>query len=185
MHQTPAEMLRSARRRRDLSQRALAKLAGVSHSTISRVEDGSLDPGYTTMLHVLEAAGVTSRTESLPALSDLESVIDENPVRTEWHRIRGLLDEMGRHPRAAAVVIARGPARSEGFPANLLAGIAEKIADDANIERPSWTRSIRPLVEPWDPPAPARARKRARNESPAQLRARNIYIAASDLWRHA
>lgn len=49
--------LRDARRRSGLTLRALAALAGTSHSTLSAYETSTVLPRADTMLRVLEAAG--------------------------------------------------------------------------------------------------------------------------------
>jgi predicted transcriptional regulator len=49
-------MVRAARRRRGLSQRALAAAAGVPQSTVARIESATLDPRVTTLERILRAA---------------------------------------------------------------------------------------------------------------------------------
>jgi transcriptional regulator with XRE-family HTH domain len=41
----------------DISQRQLANLSGVDHSTISRILDGTRKPGYVTMERLVYALG--------------------------------------------------------------------------------------------------------------------------------
>lgn len=50
--------VRRARRRADLSQRALARRAGVSPTTVARVESGSLEPSLKVLRCLLEATGL-------------------------------------------------------------------------------------------------------------------------------
>jgi transcriptional regulator with XRE-family HTH domain len=50
--------IRRARRRADMSQRELAKAAGVSAATVARVESGSLVPSMTTFRKLLEACAL-------------------------------------------------------------------------------------------------------------------------------
>ena len=63
----------------------------------------------------------------------------------------------------------------------LLAAIAEKLADDAALPRPSWTRAIPPLDAPYRPKV---ARSNASHEVPPQLEARGIFIDTASLWRN-
>ena len=66
---------------------------------------------------------------------------------------------------------------------NLLAGIAEKSADDIGIKRPKWARRVRPLPSSWE--SMGTPRMRAANEAkvPPQLKQRNILIPAAAIWR--
>ena len=51
-------LLRRARRLADLSQRELARLAGVSHSTVGRMESGAIVPVLPSLQRMLAAAGL-------------------------------------------------------------------------------------------------------------------------------
>ena len=50
-------MLRAARRRHGLTQRALAEEAGVPQATVGRIEAGSVSPRADTLIRLLSAAG--------------------------------------------------------------------------------------------------------------------------------
>ena len=54
-----ARLLAYARRRAGLSQRALARAAGVPHSTVARIELGRLSPRADTLERLLRATGHT------------------------------------------------------------------------------------------------------------------------------
>lgn len=58
-----ASLLRTARRRAGLSQRALAATAGTSQSAVAAIEAGRKQPTVATMERLLRAAG----TELVPA----------------------------------------------------------------------------------------------------------------------
>lgn len=51
------DLLREARQRRGLSQRALAKAAGVSHTSVARIEAGRTQPTLGTLATLLAGAG--------------------------------------------------------------------------------------------------------------------------------
>ena len=53
----PAELLRDARKRAHLSQRALARLAGTTQSVVARIEKGQTSPTWQTLERLLAAAG--------------------------------------------------------------------------------------------------------------------------------
>lgn len=62
---TAARLLRRARRRSQLSQRELARLANVPQSTVARIELGALSPRTDTLDRLLRAAGQTLAAEPL------------------------------------------------------------------------------------------------------------------------
>lgn len=64
------ERLRAARRRRDLSQGALAELVGVHVQTILKVESGNPTTSLATMLRVLQVLGMGA---------DIDAIAVEDP----------------------------------------------------------------------------------------------------------
>ena len=52
----PGRMVRYARRRAGLTQRALAAKSGIPQETIARIEKGRVDPRVSTLDRLLEAA---------------------------------------------------------------------------------------------------------------------------------
>lgn len=51
-------MLRMARRRAGLTQRELARRAGVPQPTVSRIERGQISPSFATLAPLIEACGM-------------------------------------------------------------------------------------------------------------------------------
>lgn len=81
-------------------------------------------------------------------------------------------------------MIEQRPASSRSpFMDNLLAGIAERICDDAGVPRPAWTRRVQPLRQQWVSPGTPRAQAEAAAATPMQLSARGIIMKADSLWR--
>lgn len=60
---TAARLLRYARRRAGLTQRALAGVAGVPQPAVARIESGSISPRVETLERLLRAAGRTLESE--------------------------------------------------------------------------------------------------------------------------
>ena len=60
---TAKRLLRTARRRAGLSQRALGEAAGIPQSTVARIELGTLSPRIDTLERLLNAAGQALTTE--------------------------------------------------------------------------------------------------------------------------
>lgn len=80
-----ARLLRNARRSSRLSQRELARRAGVPHSTVARIELGGLSPRTDTLESLLRAAGQTLSSE--PALgigvdrAQIRELLDLTPLQ--------------------------------------------------------------------------------------------------------
>ena len=185
-----ATLVHDAREKAHLSCRGLAERAGVPASTISRIEDGQMDPTFTMLLRVLGAAGqvLGSTCVELDAAPSLARLVDAwqpgpNAGKINWTRLRGFVDWLALHPEQTETAIATPPART-GTPLDaLLAGMAEKIADDAGIPRPRWSDAVPALDEPWEPPGTPRMIAEAKRTTPEPFRRRNIVLAERDIWR--
>ena len=56
--ETAAELVRTARRYRQLTQKELAGISGVSTATLSRIEAGQVDPAYGTVVKLMRTMGL-------------------------------------------------------------------------------------------------------------------------------
>src|SRR5947209_20522450 len=74
----PGTLVRQARRKAGLSQRALAKLARVPQPTIAAIETGRQDPRYRTLLRLLRASGY--EVDLVPRLG---TGIDRSVIRAQ------------------------------------------------------------------------------------------------------
>ena len=179
-----------SRRSAGLSRAELARRAGVPRSTVMRIEDGVVDPTIGMLTRLLGASQASLEishrpcpTLSLARLSDACTISALGEV-IDWTRLRATIDELTIHPDAIASAIATPPPRSGSTRLDsLLAGVAEKLADDASLTRPAWTKNIPALTEPWEPPGTPRIVARARARAPEQFRRRNIYLGVAELWR--
>lgn len=185
-----ATIVHEAREDAGLSRKALAKRAGVPVSTVSRIEDGDVDPTTTMLRRLLAAADRTLDfatgavpQESLAALTDAWSTSPAG-AKINWTRLRAFLDALHAHPDRLGTAIATPPVRSGNDQLdNLLTAIAEKLADDAHTTRPRWCAAVHPLLVRWEPPGTLRMKVSARRSAPTQFKARNIWLAEHDLWR--
>ncbi|HEX5386426.1 MAG TPA: helix-turn-helix transcriptional regulator [Gemmatimonadales bacterium] len=84
---TPATLLREARARSGLSQRALARRAGTAQSVVARIELGETSPSWDTLLRLLRAAGVTLNATVVPRRAARSHMLADVP------RILGLPPE--------------------------------------------------------------------------------------------
>jgi transcriptional regulator with XRE-family HTH domain len=76
---TAATLLRQARTRAGLSQRALAQRAGTAQSAIARIESGQTSPTWETLERLLAAADVALRTELEPRVVVGSHMLSEVP----------------------------------------------------------------------------------------------------------
>lgn len=87
-----ANLLKLARLDKRLTQRALAEAAGVPHSTVARIESGTMQPTLPLLYRLLAAANLEPRIR-LDAYDDHDDVLDalahgdpEQQVRLEHTR---------------------------------------------------------------------------------------------------
>jgi transcriptional regulator with XRE-family HTH domain len=189
-----ATLIRGAREEAGLSLRALADRSDVSFTTICRIEQGHVDPTTGTLRKLLEALGESlelqrhpiSRGPQLAELVDAWATDKLGQDHPDWTRLRAFLDYLERRPEYAEPAIrSKPPASGSIFFDALLAGIAEKTADDIAAARPAWTKRIPPLSKTWEGFGTPRMRSEAAAATPPQLAQRNILIPAAALWRHA
>lgn len=150
-----------------------------------------MEPTLQIVQQILEAAGfelqlsvVRRRGERMPRLADLSDAWSGQGDRTRpgWTRWRAVLDHVALHPERVADAIYTPPLPSGSRIIDaLLAGVAEKLADDAGLARPSWTASVPAVDPPYRPPV----RGGVDLEVPAQLAERGVMVDAESLWRHS
>lgn len=185
-----AEIVTAARHSAGLSRAELARRAGVPRSTVTRTEDGVVDPTFGMLQRILGATqavlDVSAQplpTVSLAGLSDARSNTPWGEA-IDWTRLRAAIDDLTMHPEDLQSAIATPPPRSGSTRLDaLLAGIAEKLADDAGLRRPSWCKTVPALAERWEPPGTPWMVARAAASAPEQLRRRNIFLGEAELWR--
>lgn len=180
----------AARESSGLPVRALATSAGVAGSTITRIQSGAVDPSIGTLDQILDAAGFELRVTAVrkpvaqrPSLMDLTDAWSyrRGQLHLDWTRWRALLDHLALHPEHVPEAIYLPPwPTGEPVVDALLAAVAEKLADDHGLPRPSWTEHMPPLAQPYQP---AVARKVSARTIPPQLAARSLMIDTESLWR--
>lgn len=123
---------------------------------------------------------------SLADLVDAWSIDSAGREQPDWTRLRAFLDYLANHLElAAAAIEVTPPGSGSPFIDNLLAGIAEKIADDTGLSRPAWTEEVAPLDQPWEGLGTPRIRAANAAAAPPQFVARQILIPTESLWRPA
>jgi transcriptional regulator with XRE-family HTH domain len=177
-----AEIIRTAREQRGLSQRALAERAGVEQSTIARIELGDADPAYSTVVRLLDAAGfrLPEPEPSIPTLAEAASGGDD----IDWTMLRSVTDQASRAPSTVRLMIGAKPPDATGRIARtILAAVAAFLAEQAGERVPVWVRRTRPLAEPWHPGGTPRMVRQTMAETPAALARFNVWLRASVLQR--
>ena len=193
---TPVENIAIAIRRSrtalGLSIRELATLAQVAYPTISRIEQGRENPRWSTICRITAAlgeeiglgSGEKTRVVKLADLTDAWSKDYSGTDQPDWPHLRAFADQLALHPELSGAAIIPAPLPSGSlFFDNLLAGIAEKTADDIGIKRPKWAERVRPLASFWESKGTPRMRRANEAKVPPQLKQRNILIPAPAIWR--
>ena len=188
--ETPAQLVAELRVSAGLSQRALASRAGCTRSTIVRIENGEMDPTVTMLARITTATGhrldirakQALRSESLAAIAELVLSADEPEI--PFTRLRGLIDWLDLNLHSAIDAIADPPPRTGNEKLdNLLAAIANKIADENFLTRPTWTSDVPTPPAPWRSPGTPRMQAIEAAKAPPQFTERRIFLAANNFWR--
>lgn len=99
----PAALIRMVRRRRGLTQAALARAAGTSQPVISAYEAGRRDPTHGTLRRILAAAGEELDLSARPVGSDLPPPVDAADHARRLLDVLSLADAIPHRRRAAAM----------------------------------------------------------------------------------
>jgi len=188
-----AALVREARAGAGLSRSALAARTGVPVSTVSRIEDGVVDPTVTMLQRLMAAVGRQLELAA-PELSDdlaIAHLVDawtpnaEDDIdAVDWVALRTFLRRLERRSADdVAMAIATPPPRTRSpFFDNLLAAIAERCADEAGIARPRWCAAVPGLATPWRAPGTPRMVRAAVAATPEPFATRNLFLDESSLW---
>jgi uncharacterized protein len=96
----PGELIRTVRRRRGLTQAALARAAGTSQPVISAYEAGHRDPTYGTLQRLIAAGGEALALSARPAGSDLPPPVDAADHARRLLDVLSLADAVPHQRRA-------------------------------------------------------------------------------------
>lgn len=165
-----SEALKEARRRRGLSQRALARLAGVPQSTISEIEAGLRQPTLPVLGRILDRMGrpvdlrlvaqdrfsanvVVRRAARVLAGELPDGVSDSNAAREDaaFREVLDLRNALLRSSQAEALALVADRPGSTGerrFDA-LVAAVVEDACARRGLTPPSWTEEPERFVKPF------------------------------------
>lgn len=99
----PGALIRTVRRRRGLTQAALARAAGTSQPVISAYEAGRRDPTYGTLRRLVAAGGEELEVSARPIGSDLPPPVDAADHARRLLDVLSLADAVPQRRRAAAL----------------------------------------------------------------------------------
>ena len=171
--------------RSGLSQRGLARAARVPPSTVSRIEAGDVDPTIRMLERLVAASGCVLDLDARddgPSIARLS--LRSGARGLDWTAARGVADWATQHPPAVPAMCAAPPLATGSLAVdNLIAAMAETLADDVEMPAPWWCRRIPPLAEPWEAPGTPTMRHRWRQSTPPRFAARNVWCASNAIWR--
>lgn len=185
------EALQVQRRRRGLSQRGLARRAGVAYKTVQLLEAGGHDARSSTLTRLAKALGLPgpeallggrAAPEELSAAGTVE-LIARDAEESSWKlRLFDFVDAFRRSPSAAAVARAPGPGGAPRVLA-LTAAVVEMLCVEKKITIPWWCAAAPSLEKPWFVAGVESLKAAALVESPAAFRSRNVFVLANFLSR--
>lgn len=164
----------------------------MSTSTVSRIENGEIDPHGRDAQRIVDAAGsrlvlAHETADAEPTLASLSNAVEQvgGRLKIDWTRLRGFADWAAQHSDRLGRALADPPTRTGTTLDAILAAFAEELAAEHGLPRRRWTRAVGPLQEEWVAPGTRRMRADAAATAPAPFRRRNLVLARSALFRQA
>lgn len=184
--------IRARRLRLGLSQRQLARRAGVAYRTVQLIESGGHDPRWSTLSRLARTLGIAAGEldaavagcfapdeESVEAVS--AAIVREGSE--SWKgRLFEFVDAFRRMPGARLVEAPPATALDRKLKA-LVASVVESLCEERRMTAPLWCAGIGALDEPWFPADIESLKASALVEAPAQYRRRNIFVLGNFLAR--
>ena len=103
----PAELIKSLRRRRGLTQAELARRAGTSQPVVSAYECGHRDPTYSTLRRLVEAGGERLQLGIGPPHTDLRPAADAREHASRLVDVLSVADAIPTRRRSHVLVAPR------------------------------------------------------------------------------
>lgn len=186
-----ATLLRSARRYRGVSGRALARAAGASQPGVTNLEHGRTDATLGRLERLLRPlnyslTALPTRLGTVAAAAEhvrrfIESGRPDGALRVVW-QLATDLDSANEALRVALCVTPPAPTSDPRFDA-LLAGVTEHAL--AGLPRPTWLNEPwRTLAEPWDVEPVPSLRAAARSVTPDELARHGVFLDPAELINH-
>lgn len=187
-----ATLLRAARHRAELTQRDVAREAGVSQPNVSDYERGRREPTVPTLRRLLAAAGHRLDVRAVPAgepytLTEIAThLAAEDDPHVRWRLVheflRGFRDDARDDAHRTSLIADEPPTVGSRPWDALLAATAEHLAYHHELSCPTWTqRSDRSTSTAWFLSDLPSARADALATAPASFRRRGVFVARHEL----
>ncbi|MBI4054813.1 MAG: helix-turn-helix transcriptional regulator [Elusimicrobia bacterium] len=187
-------LLALERMKRDLSQRRLARRAGIAYKTLQLLESGRGNPRWSTLVKLARVLGVPAQDlgragGSRRADIGAEASVSEISIQilregssswTKW--LFEFVDAFRKNPCSGLASRAPDPGLSPPLLA-LLASAVEFLCAEQGVPVPWWCAGIDPLRDPWFVSGVENLKASALVESPTQFRRRNIFVLGNFLAR--
>ena len=182
--------LRYARRSAGLSQRDLARRAGVYQPRIAEAEAARFDPGSGTLDRVLAATGhrlvvVSSRATTAAETADaVRDALEAGNEARAFREVIQLSDDLAATTPSIRLVLVAAPPASTGDHRydGLLAGVVEFHLAPDRLPLPDWVgEPARTAETDWYVDPTPGTEHLSRDHSPEPFTRRNIYLDVSEL----
>ena len=186
------EAIRTARQRRRISQRKLAKRAGLSFRGLQLLETDGHDPRLSSLEKAAVALGLPRR--GLLGLLEDFFVEEGSSFRSASNRMLvdgfdswsiHLFDAVDAFRKHRDVDLIRSPPVGMLAPRlkALMASTVESLSVEASIPSPGWCCAVRSLDDPWFVAGVENLKASALVESPVHYRKRKIFVLVNFLER--
>lgn len=185
------DLFQESRKRQALSQRLLARRAGISYKSVQLLESGR-DTRLSTLQKV--AVGLGYPEASLRCFLDLYFSLPQHALyfcslkilrdgEASWRiHLFDFVDAFRKNP--AMDLISHPPdVRSTQRTRELLAAVVETLCWQWDVETPAWCAASFPLPEPWFVAGVEALKTIALVESPLHFRRRGIFVLGNFLAR--
>ena len=179
--------LKQARQEAALSQRALAKTAGIAYKSLQLIEKG-----HDTRLSTIEKIGQALQYPKFTQIVHNFFLLPPDSVRyvslqiasgKDWQiPLFNLVDSLRRDKNRKLIDPTPVINLDKKYRA-LLAAVIESLCEELNIHTPWWTRAVEPLLCPWFISNIENLKASALIEAPIHFRKRNIFVLNNFLDR--
>lgn len=184
--------VRTARVRRGVSQRVLARRAGLSFRGLQLLETQGHDPRISSVVKVSSALGLPAG--GIAALLGGFLLEDGRSFRSASVRVLAdgfdswtihLFDSVDAFRRGPDPCLIRAAPVDELHPRlrALIASTVEAVCAEFSCPLPGWCRGVGALENPWFVAGVENLKASALVESPVRFRKRNIFVLANFLER--